>query len=101
MTTIVGIVLLLVLFPLTVLALYQWLLAVSSFFYHPPKPNAGVRQARFLVLLPADNEEVGIASTLESLRDLNYSSERYRVLVIADRAIVRESHVRKVRCRGS
>lgn len=85
MTTIVGIVLLLVLFPLTVLVLYQWFLAVSSFFHHPHTPIAGIRQARFLVLIPANNEEVGIASTLESLRDLNYESERYRVLVIADR----------------
>ena len=85
MTTIVGIVLLLVLFPLTVLVLYQWFLAVSSFFYHPHTPIVGIRQARFLVLIPAHNEEVGIASTLESLRDLNYESERYRVLVIADR----------------
>lgn len=85
MTTIVGIVLLLVLFPLTVLVLYQWFLAVSSFFHHPHTPIAGIRQARFLVLIPAHNEEVGIASTLESLRDLNYESERYRVLVIADR----------------
>ena len=45
------------------------------------------RQARFLVLIPAHNEEVGIASTLESLRNLDYPSERYRVLVIADRCV--------------
>ncbi|MBU6482980.1 MAG: glycosyltransferase family 2 protein [Nitrospirae bacterium] len=43
------------------------------------------RQARFLVLIPAHNEEVGIASTLESLHNLNYASDRYKVLVIADR----------------
>lgn len=85
MTTIVGIVLLLVLFPLTVLALYQWFLAVSSFFYRPSMTYSGGSQARFLVLIPAHNEEAGIASTLESLRDLNYASERFRVLVIADR----------------
>ena len=85
MNTIVGIVLLLVLFPLTVLALYQWLLAISSFFYRPPRTIAGGRHARFLVLIPAHNEEAGIASTLESLRDLNYDSECYRILVIADR----------------
>jgi 1,2-diacylglycerol 3-beta-glucosyltransferase len=85
MTTIVGIILLLTLFPLTLLVLYEWFLAVSSFFYCPPIANSGARQARFLVVIPAHNEEVGIASTLESLRDLNYASERYQVLVIADR----------------
>jgi cellulose synthase/poly-beta-1,6-N-acetylglucosamine synthase-like glycosyltransferase len=85
MTTIVGIFLLLILFPLTLLVLYQWFLAVCSFFYCSPMPYSEARHAQFLVLIPAHNEEVGIASTLESLRDLNYASERYRVLVIADR----------------
>lgn len=85
MTTIVGVLLLLILVPLTLLVLYQWFLAVSSFFYRPPMAYSGGRQARFLVLIPAHNEEVGIASTLESLRNLNYASDRYRVLVIADR----------------
>ena len=85
MTTIVGIFLLLILVPLTLLVMYQWFLAASSFFYRPPMAYSGGKQARFLVLIPAHNEEVGIASTLESLRDLNYATESYRVLVIADR----------------
>ena len=85
MTTIVGIFLLLIMFPLTLLVLYQWFLAVCSFFYRAPMACSGAGQARFLVLIPAHNEEAGIASTLESLRDLNYTRERYQVLVIADR----------------
>ena len=85
MNFVIGVLLLLVLFPLTLLVLYEWFLAVSSFFYRPPVAYSGTRQAQFLVLIPAHNEEVGIASTLESLRNLNYASERYRVLVIADR----------------
>lgn len=85
MITIVGILLLLILFPLTLLVLYEWFLAVSSFFYHPPQANTGGKHARFLILIPAHNEEAGIASTLESLRDLNYDGECYRILVIADR----------------
>jgi cellulose synthase/poly-beta-1,6-N-acetylglucosamine synthase-like glycosyltransferase len=36
-------------------------------------------------MIPAHNEEAGIANTLESLRNLNYPSECYRVVVIADR----------------
>jgi len=85
MNIVIGVLLLLVLFPLTLLVLYQWFLAVSSFFYRPPMAYSGAREARFLVLIPAHNEEVGIASTLESLNALDYPSERYRVLVIADR----------------
>jgi cellulose synthase/poly-beta-1,6-N-acetylglucosamine synthase-like glycosyltransferase len=85
MTTIVGIFILLMLVPLTLLVMYQWFLAVSSFFYRPPVAYSRGRQARFLLLIPAHNEEVGIASTLESLCDLNYAIEGYQVLVIADR----------------
>ena len=85
MTAIVGILLLLVLVPLTLLVIYQWFLAVTSFFYRPPIAHPEGNQTRFLILIPAHNEEVGIASTLESLRKLNYPSDRYRVLVIADR----------------
>lgn len=85
MTTIIGILVLGVLLPLTLLVLYQWFLAVSSFFYRPPARQSGGRQARFLILIPAHNEEVGIASTLESLRNLTYPSSHYRILVVADR----------------
>jgi cellulose synthase/poly-beta-1,6-N-acetylglucosamine synthase-like glycosyltransferase len=85
MTAIVGIFLILILVPLTLLVFYHWFLAVSSFFYRPPMADSRGKQTRFLILIPAHNEEVGIASTLESLRNLNYASESYRVLVIADR----------------
>ncbi|MGQ0810831.1 MAG: glycosyltransferase family 2 protein [Nitrospiraceae bacterium] len=85
MNTIVGLVLLLILFPLTILVLYQWFLAVSSFFYRSSTACSKDKQTQFLVLIPAHNEEVGIASTLESLQNLDYPSDRYRVLVVADR----------------
>src|SRR5215467_12020415 len=85
MDSMVGGFLLLVLLPLTLLILYQWFLAISSFFYRPPIANLEAKQARFLVLIPAHNEELGIASTLKSLQHLDYPNDRYRVLVIADR----------------
>jgi 1,2-diacylglycerol 3-beta-glucosyltransferase len=85
MTAIVGMFLVLVLVPLTLLVVYQWFLAVSSFFYRPPIAHPECKPTQFFILVPAHNEEVGIASTLESLRNLNYPSDRYRVLVIADR----------------
>ena len=85
MNTIVGLLTLLILFPLTLLVLYQWLLAVCSFFYRSPMAHSRARLARFLVLIPAHNEEVGIESSLESLRNVDYPNDHYRVLVIADR----------------
>jgi cellulose synthase/poly-beta-1,6-N-acetylglucosamine synthase-like glycosyltransferase len=93
MPAILEIFLILILVPLTLLVLYQWFLAVSSFFYRPPVADSGDKQTRFLILIPAHNEEAGIASTLESLRNLNYASERYRVLVIADRCTDRTAAV--------
>src|SRR5262249_50185142 len=85
MGNMVGGFLLLVLLPLTLLVLYQWFLAISSFFYRSPTAYPRTRQVQFLVLIPAHNEEVGIVRTLESLRHIHYRSDRYRVLVIADR----------------
>ena len=85
MNIVIGTLLVLVLLPLTLVVVYQWFLAVSSFFYCEPTAGRGNRHARFLVLIPAHNEEAGIQSTLESLSNLDYPRERYRVLVIADR----------------
>lgn len=85
MDIIIGTLLVLVLLSLTLLVLYEWFLAVSSFFYRRPTAGTGNRHARFLVLIPAHNEEAGIQSTLESLSNLEYPRDRYRVLVIADR----------------
>ena len=85
MNTFVGVITVLILLPLTLLVLYQWFLAASSFFYSYPKVRSEGTLAQFLVLIPAHNEEVGIASTLESLRNVDYPSDYYQVLVIADR----------------
>ncbi len=48
-----------------------------------PAPG-GAEEPRFIVLVPAHNEEVGIAATLASLRALDYPRDRYEVVVIAD-----------------
>ncbi len=43
-----------------------------------------VGQARFLLLIPAHNEELVLGAALESLRGLDYPRDAYRVAVIAD-----------------
>jgi cellulose synthase/poly-beta-1,6-N-acetylglucosamine synthase-like glycosyltransferase len=79
MNTFLEVLTVLVLLSLTLLVLYEWFLAVSSFFYRFPKVHSmRGTQAQFLVVIPAHNEELGIASTLESLRKLDYPIERYR-----------------------
>ena len=45
---------------------------------------AGDHTTRFDVLVPAHNESAGIAKTVASLRAVDYPTELYRILVIAD-----------------
>ena len=85
MTTIAGLILALILFLLTILVIYEWVLAVCSFFYRSRVRLSHEKRTRFLVLIPAHNEELGMLSTLESLGQLNYARDEYRVVVIADR----------------
>jgi 1,2-diacylglycerol 3-beta-glucosyltransferase len=50
-----------------------------------PVPSlAGPPQTRFDVIVPAHNEELGIAATVESLLAVDYPAELRRVLVVAD-----------------
>lgn len=76
----------LILAPLTLLVLYQWVLAVASFAFRPARTaSPPTPEVRFLVLIPAHNEEAGITGTLESLAEVDYPASLYQVVVIADR----------------
>lgn len=48
-----------------------------------PAPSAGDR-SRFLIVIPAHDEEGVIASTVQSCRDLTYPPDRFSIWVIAD-----------------
>ncbi len=67
-----------------------------------PAPPARALSTRFCVLVPAHNEEVGIARTIAAVRRLIYPPELFRVLVLADNctdrtaAIAREAGVEVV-----
>jgi 1,2-diacylglycerol 3-beta-glucosyltransferase len=74
-------------------------LAVVGMAWKPRKESAVVLEpptTRFLILIPAHDEEQGIGPTLESLRLQNYPESLRRVIVIADNcndrtaALVRE-----------
>ena len=45
---------------------------------------AGTARLRFVVVIPAHDEETGIAATVASLRALDYPPERFELLVVAD-----------------
>lgn len=83
---VVGVGIVLMLCPLSLLVLYQWVLAGASYFYRPPTVvQEQDSKHRFLVLIPAHNEEAGIASTLKSLAVVEYPSQLIHILVVADR----------------
>jgi cellulose synthase/poly-beta-1,6-N-acetylglucosamine synthase-like glycosyltransferase len=62
-------------------AVYLAALALASRARTPPAPAS---DARFDVVVPAHDEEAGIADTVASLLALDYPRERFRVVVIAD-----------------
>jgi 1,2-diacylglycerol 3-beta-glucosyltransferase len=70
---------------LSLLAVYQWLLALASMI--PRQRRAQVSsfaRSRFVVLVPAHNEESGIAATLRSLERTDYPRPSVRIVVVAD-----------------
>jgi 1,2-diacylglycerol 3-beta-glucosyltransferase len=62
---------------------YLALLALLS-RANPIPPYVVAPRTRFDLVVPAHDEETGIASTIASLLDLDYPRELYRVIVVAD-----------------
>jgi 1,2-diacylglycerol 3-beta-glucosyltransferase len=61
---------------------YLFVLTVRSRQTTPP--TYGAPNARFAVVVPAHDEEAGIAATIESLLALDYPRDHFEVIVVAD-----------------
>lgn len=86
MTDLIGWLCVIMLLLMSLLVLYQWTLAVVSFLpRHRGKISNGRDALRFVILIPAHNEQSTLPRTLESLDQLRYPKERVDVVVIADR----------------
>jgi 1,2-diacylglycerol 3-beta-glucosyltransferase len=71
---------------LSLLVLYQWMLALASMVpRRQGRQASSTARSRFVVLIPAHNEEAGLAATLRSLERVDYPSASVRVVVVADR----------------
>jgi cellulose synthase/poly-beta-1,6-N-acetylglucosamine synthase-like glycosyltransferase len=71
---------------LSLLAIYQWILALASMAprrHRTPAPST--ERSRFVVLIPAHNEEAGLAATLRSLECVDYPHAAVQIVVVADR----------------
>jgi cellulose synthase/poly-beta-1,6-N-acetylglucosamine synthase-like glycosyltransferase len=75
----------LVLLALPVLAWTTYLAALAALSWEnrPPAPVSAPR-TRFEVIVPAHDEELGIAATVENLLAVDYPAELRRVVVVAD-----------------
>ncbi len=71
---------------LTPVIVYQWVLAAASLLSRRSQrtPPEG-RTARFLILIPAHNEEATLPVTLRSLANLKYPRDQFHIVVAADR----------------
>jgi cellulose synthase/poly-beta-1,6-N-acetylglucosamine synthase-like glycosyltransferase len=71
---------------LTLLCGYLWFLAALYCFGRKKSsislPSVGL--THFAIVVPAHNEETGIAATIQSLKNINYPMGRFNVFVVAD-----------------
>jgi cellulose synthase/poly-beta-1,6-N-acetylglucosamine synthase-like glycosyltransferase len=90
-----------------------YLLLLTALSAAPRPPPRSSRTLRFDVIVPAHDEAAGIARTVDSLRRIDWPSDRYRILVIADNcsdataeiaraagAVVLERHDKLLRGKG-
>jgi cellulose synthase/poly-beta-1,6-N-acetylglucosamine synthase-like glycosyltransferase len=78
----VGLALALAALPIVGAAVYLALLGLLA--RHREPPAAATPRLRFDIVIPAHDEEQGIASTIESLLSVDYPRALYRILVVAD-----------------
>jgi cellulose synthase/poly-beta-1,6-N-acetylglucosamine synthase-like glycosyltransferase len=82
MYAVIDVVLGLAAIPVLLVSAYLLLLTLAS--ARRPPPPAAPPHLRFDVVVPAHDEEAGIATTVRSLLALDYPAELRRVIVVAD-----------------
>lgn len=86
MIYVVGTICLVILSLTTFVSLYQWGHAILAILFRKNlQARTGTRITRFLILIPAHNEEDGLSETLQSLSVLRYPKHLVQIVVIADR----------------
>ena len=86
MTNLFGIVCVLLLAVISFFSVYQWGHAILAILHRSAAPDyRKPRTTRFLILIPAHNEEDGLPETLHSLSSMQYPRNLVQIVVIADR----------------
>ena len=73
-----------IIWVITAFWLYQIAISVCSLVKIKEKPLKVEKDHRFMAIVPAHNEEMVIASLIESLKNQNYNRDLYDIYVIAD-----------------
>ncbi|MCL2024640.1 MAG: glycosyltransferase [Coriobacteriia bacterium] len=60
---------------------------------YPPKPPRATEQARFLVLMPARNEEAVIGNLIDSIRACEYDQSRIDLLLVSNQSTDRTAEI--------
>lgn len=69
---------------LTIYSIYQLIISLFSFIKLKDKPFVVNKDHKFLLILPAHNEEAVIGNLINSLKELDYPKDLYEITVIAD-----------------
>ena len=69
---------------ITIFYLYQLVVSLFSFINLKEKPFVYNKKHKFIVILPAHNEEAVIGNLINSLKEQDYPKELYDIQVIAD-----------------
>lgn len=86
MTYVFGVSCVLLLGVISFFSVYQWGHAILAILHRSGRPDyRKPRTTRFLILIPAHNEEDGLPDTLHSLSSVQYPKELVQIVVIADR----------------
>ena len=86
MTNLFGTLCFLVLGVISFFSVYQWGHAILAILHRSGSPDyRKPRMTRFLILIPAHNEEDGLPETLHSLSSMQYPKDLVQIVVIADR----------------
>ena len=69
---------------LTIFWLYQIMVSICSLVKLKDKPLIINKKHKFMVIIPAHNEEAVVGNLIESLKDQDYDKNLYDIYVIAD-----------------
>ena len=69
---------------ITIFYLYQLVISLFSFVILKDKPYIVNKKHKFILILPAHNEEAVIGNLISSLKELDYPKDLYDIQVIAD-----------------